>query len=170
MRRCAGQSGQSSVELVVLLPVVLAVAIAALAAWTFASARRDAASAAHAGVVALLQDQDPLRAARAALPPSLRDEARINRRRSSVEVRLRVRAGAPPVSFVLPVVARATVPRRLSTVRTPDGFTTTRFVDGAGSGPQPVARPPIAAARPIALPPIAATRSAGEPSPRRTTP
>jgi hypothetical protein len=60
--------GQATVELVVALPLVLVAAFAAAAIVGFEAAREQAGEAAHAGALALLQDADPERAARAALP------------------------------------------------------------------------------------------------------
>jgi hypothetical protein len=83
------QDGQSAVELVALLPLVVVLAVAA---FTLLSARRaadDAAAAAQAGAMALLQDGDARRAARAALPSGARRRAtvRVDGRRVHVTVR-----------------------------------------------------------------------------------
>ena len=62
----AGESGQASVELVALLPLVVVIGLTALSLLAAHSAAEHAGQAAHAGAMAILQDGDPRRAARAA--------------------------------------------------------------------------------------------------------
>jgi pilus assembly protein CpaE len=83
------QDGQASVELIALLPAAFVVGLAILAVLAARSAAGDAAAAAQAGAMALIQDADPRAAARAALPRSVRSHAtiRVGDRRVTVTVR-----------------------------------------------------------------------------------
>ena len=67
MRRLHGSSGQSTVEVVGLLPLLLAVGLGALSLLSAGAAEQVAGGAAEAGAVALLQGRDARAAARAAL-------------------------------------------------------------------------------------------------------
>ena len=98
-------SGQSSVELVAIVPaLLLGVAIAAQlglvghALWSAGAAARAGARAAHVG-------GDAAAAARSALPTHLRKGARV-RDKEDVEVRVRVPAIVPGVPRI-PLEARA---------------------------------------------------------------
>ncbi len=62
------ERGQSSVELVALLPLTLLIGLAVMAVLGIRSAAGEAAAAAQAGAMALIQDADGEQAARAALP------------------------------------------------------------------------------------------------------
>ena len=53
-----GERGQSSIELVALLPLTLAVGLAVMALLAARSAAGEAAAAAQAGAMALIQDAD----------------------------------------------------------------------------------------------------------------
>ena len=77
--RRRSSSGQATVEVVALLPLVLVVALAGAALLAGHAAREQAGLAAQAGAMAVLQGGDPRDAARRALP----DEAR---RRALVEI------------------------------------------------------------------------------------
>jgi hypothetical protein len=82
--------GQSSVELVALLPLVFLLGLALLALLAGRSAGDEAGAAAQAGAMALIQgDDDAVPAARAALPPAARRRAQIlvHGRRVTVTVR-----------------------------------------------------------------------------------
>ena len=83
------ERGQSSVELVALLPLVLLIGLAIMALLAARSAADEAATAAQAGAMALIQDADPLAAARAALPPPARRHAEIHVRGRRVTVTIR---------------------------------------------------------------------------------
>jgi len=61
-------SGQSAIEVVAVLPLVLLLGVALMALLAGRSASEGAASAAHAGAMALIQGEDPRAAARAAIP------------------------------------------------------------------------------------------------------
>jgi pilus assembly protein CpaE len=83
------ETAQASVELVAVLPMLVAVALlvvqAAIAGWTLWSA----ANAARAGARAAYVGGSARRAARSALPSPLRDGARV---KDGSEVEVRVRA------------------------------------------------------------------------------
>jgi hypothetical protein len=83
------EHGQSSVELVALLPLTFVVGVAIMALLAARSASGEAAAAAQAGAMALIQDADPTAAARAALPAPSRHRSEINvhGRRITVTVR-----------------------------------------------------------------------------------
>jgi hypothetical protein len=91
-------SGQATVELVALLPLVLLAALAGAALLAGHGAREQAGQAAHAGAMALLQGGDPREAARRALPDEARSRAvvEVDGRRVTVTVRpdLPLRAAA----------------------------------------------------------------------------
>jgi hypothetical protein len=91
--RPRGESGQASVEVVALLPLVVVAALAVMALLAAGQARELAGHAATAGAMAILQGADPERAARAAAPswPRARMDVRVHGRR----VRVRVRPRAP---------------------------------------------------------------------------
>ncbi len=90
-RGLARADGQASVELVGLLPLVVAVALAAWSAIAAHAAGEQAGAAAEAGAVALLQEADARAAARAALPDGVRARVRVTGR----QVRVRVEPDLP---------------------------------------------------------------------------
>ncbi|HEU4657257.1 MAG TPA: TadE/TadG family type IV pilus assembly protein [Capillimicrobium sp.] len=77
VRSRAGERGQATVELVGLLPVLVAVALGAAQLLAAGVARELADHAAEAGAVALLQGGDAAEAARAAVPGWARGELRV---------------------------------------------------------------------------------------------
>src|SRR3954471_13112154 len=90
MSRAHEQRGQASVELIALLPLLVLMAlllwqavVAGQALWLAGSAAREAARARALG-------DDPARAARTVLPPSLERGLSVRRERDGVTVRLRV--------------------------------------------------------------------------------
>jgi len=89
-------AGQATVELVGLLPLLAAAGFGVFSALAAAKAEELASSAAEAGAVALLQENDPEKAARSALPGWSREQARIrvDGRRVIVHVRPRGPVGA----------------------------------------------------------------------------
>lgn len=106
----AGTSeGQASVELVGLLPLVVCVGFAILQVLAAGAAHEAADGAAEAGAVALLQDQEPGVAARAALPGWARERAAItvHGRRVAVHVRPRGPVAAVTGRLVATAVADA---------------------------------------------------------------
>lgn len=82
-------SGQATVELIALLPVLVMVAFAVYAVIVSFAARELASQASEAGAVALLQEEDAREAAEKALPADRRraSRIRIDGRRVTVEVR-----------------------------------------------------------------------------------
>ena len=80
--------GQSTVEVVALLPLLLAVGLAVFTVLNAGRAEEAAGSAAEAGAAALLQGREPEAAARAALGgwPRGRSEVRLDGRRITVRV------------------------------------------------------------------------------------
>ena len=100
--RLAGEAGQSTVELVALLPIIAVVAAAGFTVLSSRSAADQAVAAAQAGAMALLQDANPRDAARAALPASVRPRAaiRITGRRVLVTI-----PASGPLAAVAPFLA-----------------------------------------------------------------
>jgi hypothetical protein len=99
-RRAAEASGQAAVELVALLPLLVAVALALLQALAAGLAAELAGNAAHSGAVAIAEGRDGTAAARAALPGWARS-------RVDVEVRgARVRVTVTPPSLLPGAAAR----------------------------------------------------------------
>jgi hypothetical protein len=94
------ERGQATLELLAFVPLVIAAALAAAAILAHAGADERAGEAARAGAMALLQDEDPVAAARSALPGS-------ERRRASVAVTGRRVA----VTLAAPRALRALLPR-----------------------------------------------------------
>ena len=93
--RRSGQGGQATVELLGLLPLVATLALALFTLLSSAGAAESASHAAHAGAVALLQDDDPLQAARKTLPTKWRKEAEVSVARRQVTVRVFPRGPIP---------------------------------------------------------------------------
>lgn len=88
MRRLRGGRGQSTVEVVGLLPLLLAVGLGVVSLLSAGAARQAAGGAAEAGAVALLQGRDARAAARAALTgwPTGRTHVTLAGRRVTVRV------------------------------------------------------------------------------------
>jgi hypothetical protein len=98
------ERGQATVELVALLPLVLAASFAGAAILAAHAAHERAGEAARAGAMALLQGGDPLAAAREVLEPAERDAVRIAGRKVTVELAPRL-----PLHLVLPqLIAKVT--------------------------------------------------------------
>jgi hypothetical protein len=109
-----GETGQASVEVVALLPIVAVVALAVMALLAAGQARELAGHAATAGAMAMLQGGDPQDAARAAAPswPRSRMDVRVTGRRVRVRVRPRAPFGLPSGPLEATAVADAgPVPR-----------------------------------------------------------
>jgi hypothetical protein len=85
----SGDHGQASVELIALLPLTLIVGVAILTLLAARAASGQAAAAAQAGAMALIQDTDAREAARDALPAGGRRRAtiRVDGRAITVTVR-----------------------------------------------------------------------------------
>ena len=101
------QSGQASVELVAVAPLLLAVVLAVAQLLAAGAARELADHAAEAGAIALLQGTDPRVAARDAVPGWSRGrvDVRIDGRR--VRARLRPRAFLPALAGLLEATGEA---------------------------------------------------------------
>lgn len=108
------ESGQATVELVALLPLLLTVGLAAAAFLAAQAAGEHAGSAAEAGAVALLQGGDARAAAREALPASVRDDATITVDGRRVTVRVRPDLAVDPVARRLEAEATADAGPELS--------------------------------------------------------
>jgi hypothetical protein len=102
----SGERGQSTVELVALLPLLLAATLAGAAVLAGQAAGEQAGQAAQAGAMALLQGGDPRSAARRALPQPARDRAAIEIDGHRVTVRIRPRL--PIATLARLLTARAT--------------------------------------------------------------
>lgn len=83
------ERGQATVELAVLAPLLVAVALAVAQLLAAGAASVLADHAAEAAAVALLQDADPVAAAHAALPGWSRGRVRVKVEGRHVRVRLR---------------------------------------------------------------------------------
>lgn len=101
------ERGQASIEMVALLPLLLLVALAAAQALAAGRCRELAGHAAAAGASALLQDADPRRAARAALPGWSRSRLAISVSGRRVSVVLRPPGLLPGLGEALAAEARA---------------------------------------------------------------
>src|SRR3954449_11429790 len=101
-----GERGQATVELVALLPLMLAMALAGATVLAGHAAGEQAGQAAEAGAIVLLQGGDPQSAARRALPESARNRATIEITRGRVDVHLRPRV--PIAALARPLTAHAT--------------------------------------------------------------
>ncbi len=88
-RFAEGESGQATVELVALLPLVFVITVTAAAVLAGHGAQEQAGAAAQAGAMALLQGGDPRAAAQRALPPATRARATITIAGRRVTVRVR---------------------------------------------------------------------------------
>ena len=101
------QRGQASVEIALLAPLLLVVGLALAQVLAARAAGELADHAAAAGAMALLQERDPLVAARAAVPdwPRRRMSVRVDGRR--VRVRLRPRVLVPGLGDALQTTAEA---------------------------------------------------------------
>jgi hypothetical protein len=102
-----GEGGQSSVELIALLPLVLIVALGVASLLGARAASGQAAAAAQAGAMAILQDEDPRAAAREALPVAARGRSTVTVRGHQVAVEVRPRTLLPFLSATLAASASA---------------------------------------------------------------
>lgn len=124
------QDGQASVELVALLPLIVAVVVGAATVVAAGAAHRAAMAAAQAGALAVLQGRDPADAARAALagwPPRHR-VVRVREGRVTVTVRPRI----PAVRIAALLAATSTADAGTLAVGPP---VAPRGGDGAHSSP-----------------------------------
>jgi Flp pilus assembly protein TadG len=88
-RRCDGESGQAALELLALVPLLLAVALAAAQLLAVGYSSVLAGNAAEAGALALAGGGDPRRSARTALPGWSRAGAQVSVAGGEVRVELR---------------------------------------------------------------------------------
>lgn len=109
MTVCArdAEQGQASIELVALLPLVVAVALAVLQALAAGLASELAGHAAQSAAVAIAQGRDGAAAARAALPGWARDQVGIEVRGTRVRVRVAPPALVPGLGERLAATAKA---------------------------------------------------------------
>lgn len=112
-----GEHGQATVELVLLLPLVLAVAAGVAALLAAGEAREQADAAVHAAALAVLQDRDAAQAARAVLAPG--ERRRLELRVRGRSIRARVRPGVPLLGDLLTATARATAGPGVAPPRAP---------------------------------------------------
>lgn len=108
-QRCrpGGELGQSSVELLGVLALLIVIAAAASQALAWRAAREAAGSAAQAGAMALLQGGDPVRAARSAVPGWARGRVSVVVAGHSVRVTIAPRELVPLAAALGPARARA---------------------------------------------------------------
>ena len=107
--RAAGERGQASLELVGLLPLLVAVALAAAQLLAVGYSSVLAGNAAEAGALALAGGGDPRAGARDALPGWSRGHARVSVSGGEVRVELRPPSLLRALAGNLEVAASATV-------------------------------------------------------------
>lgn len=107
VRRSRGDAGQASVELVAMLPVLVAVALACGHVLAAGAAREHAGGAAEAGAIALLRGEDAADAAREALPGWSRDRVAVRVGDRAVRVRVEPIAVVPGVADLLAATVTA---------------------------------------------------------------
>lgn len=107
MRRAAGEAGQASLELVAMVPLLVAVALVAGQVLAVAAARELAGHAAEAAAIALLREQDVAEAAAAALPAWSETRMVVRVRGRRVAVRLRPAELIPGTARLLEATATA---------------------------------------------------------------
>jgi len=95
------ETGQASVELVALAPMLLAVVLAVAQLLAAGVAHELADHAAEAGAIALLQRSDPAAAARDAVPGWSRGRVDVRVQDRRVRVRLRPRTFLPKLADLL---------------------------------------------------------------------
>lgn len=95
MTRAREERGQSTVEVIALLPLLLAVVLAGAQLLAAGLAREQAGTAAQAAAMALLQGDDPQDAAREAVPGWSQSRVTVRVRARRAEVRLRPPAIVP---------------------------------------------------------------------------
>ena len=107
MRRPHGQAGQATVELVAVLPLLAAVALAAGQVLAAGAASSFAGHAAEAGAVAILEGGAAGDAARAAVPGWSRGRMEVAVEGKTVRVALRPPTLFPPLAGLLTAHATA---------------------------------------------------------------
>jgi hypothetical protein len=105
--RLVGESGQSTLEVVALLPTLALATLTILQLLVAGATAEYAGHAAEAGAVAILQDHDPAAAARSSLPAWTGRHIDVRVRGRTVTVRLRPRGLLPFVADALAHTAEA---------------------------------------------------------------
>jgi hypothetical protein len=95
------QSGQATVELIAVLPLLVLLALGAGQLMAAGRAKELAGHAAAAGAVALIQGQEPTRAARESLPDGFGHRLQVTASDRRVAVELRPAAVLPGLSGML---------------------------------------------------------------------
>jgi hypothetical protein len=111
MSGARSERGQASVELLVLLPLLMVVGLAAAQVLALGYSSVLAGNAAEAAALALAAGGEPEAAVRDALPGWSRRQVDVARDGGEVKVRLRPPALFPPLARELEVTARAAVER-----------------------------------------------------------
>src|SRR5581483_9984706 len=101
------ERGQSTVELVAMLPLLLAVVLAVVQLLLAGAASEYAGHAAEAGAVALLEGADPVAAAREAIPGWSRSRVDVVVRGGVVRVAVEPAALVPPLAAAMTAHAQA---------------------------------------------------------------
>ena len=101
------QSGQATVELVALLPLLLAIALTAATVLAGQAASEQAGQAAEAGAIALIQGRDARTAARTAIPEPARPHSDVAVSGSRITVTLRPRVPLALLAAALEATATA---------------------------------------------------------------
>lgn len=120
-----GCAGQAAIELLGVLPLVLAIGLGVFQLLAAGVARELAGNAASAGAAALLQGTDPEGAARGALPGWSRSRVRVVVRGDAVRVVVRPVAVVPGVANVLTASVVAHAGRGAAAGAAADGADTT---------------------------------------------
>ena len=136
MSRRRSQCGQATVELVALVPLLVAVGFAVLAVLSAGRASSAAESAAEAAAVAILRDGDGAAAARRSLEGRPRRDVNVSV--NGGRVRVTVRPALPLLTGALTATAEADAGRVTPVVGPLDAV---RGGDGAGSAPDADERP-----------------------------
>ncbi len=102
-----GQKGQAAIEVVALLPLLLAAGLVVMQLLIAGATAEYAGQAAEAGAVALLQDHDPSAAARSSIPSWTGRDVHVRIHGRKVTVRLRPRSLLPAVGDLLATTADA---------------------------------------------------------------
>jgi len=106
-RALGEQRGQATVELLAWFPLVVAIVLAIGCLLAAGAARELAGHAAQAGAVAVLQGDDPARAAREALPGWSRERVEVRVRGRVVRVRVRPPVVVDPLADALVATSTA---------------------------------------------------------------
>jgi hypothetical protein len=102
-----GQTGQATVELVAMIPLLFVVVLAAAQLMMAGAAGQYAGHAAEAAAVAVLEGGDPVAAARASVPDWSRADVDVSVHGERVRVAVRPRPLVPPLAKLLTTHAEA---------------------------------------------------------------